>query len=185
MMREIMKAVPKEAILEPPTRTAVRDVVLNMRLADWREIFCCRAGDDAESFVDEMILHCAAGFCAYVARAVGEAAPVAVIGVAALTPVVGSAFMFATDQFDEIGWSLTRRLKSEIVPGLRRAGLARVECRAWEGNSAALRWLRHLGAKPEAVLRGYGRDGETFIQMAWTRAAVERGQKARRLESCA
>lgn len=185
MMRALMNAEPKEAVLDMPTRQSLRQVVLHMRAADWREIFCCRASDDAEAFVDEMILHCASGFCAYVARAAGAAEPVAVIGVAALTPRVGSAFMFATDDFDVIAWSLTRRLKAEIVPGLQKAGLARVECRAWAGNGAALRWLRHLGARREAVLRGYGRDGETFIQMAWTPASLARGEKERRLGLCA
>lgn len=98
-----------------------------------------------------------------------EKRPVAVVTLTADTPRSAQATMFATDEFDQIGKALTRHMLKTVLPFVTDKGLTRVEARCWEGHEKARKWMERLGAKQEAVIRGYGANGETFIQMAWTK----------------
>lgn len=142
--------------ITPEQRPAVAYVAANMREMDRREIFATRWGDDTEALVDQ-VLQC--GAFAYVASL---ERPIAAIGASPIWPGVWSVWMFATDEIDKIGLSLTRLARRRIIPTLRSVGAHRVECRSLEGYDVANAWLESLGAKEEAKLLKYGRNGEDF-----------------------
>jgi len=59
-------------------------------------------------------------------------------------------------------WGLRRAKPYLIACGYRRA-----ECRAIDGHKDAIDFLRFLGFEIEARVPEFGRNGETFIQLAW------------------
>lgn len=89
-----------------------------------------------------------AGLIAYL-----DKQPVAVVSLTAETPRSAQATMFATDEFDKIGKSLTRYMIQKILPSVIDRGLNRIEARCWSGHECARRWMERLGAKQEAVVR--------------------------------
>lgn len=85
-------------------------------------------------------------------------------------PNVVSLLFFATDRFHEIGLPITRFIVRELFPKLKAAGVHRLETLALADNKVGRAWLETLGLRAEtAPLRGYGRDGEYFVQYSWVR----------------
>lgn len=76
-------------------------------------------------------------------------------------------WLFATDDFNQIGISVTRLIVRTIIPMMVDAGAHRLEARSMEGHTDAQRWLKVIGAKREATLRAFGRDGQDFHVYAW------------------
>lgn len=105
----------------------------------------------------------AAGLVSYV-----DDRPVSIMTLNYETPSSLQAMMYATDDFEKIGNQVTRYMLKRIKPELIDRGIRRIEARCWEKHVQAMRWMRALGAKQEAVIQGYGVNGETFIQMAWS-----------------
>lgn len=141
----------------------VLHVARNMREWDAKEIYATRWTDDpAEVAADCM----AAGKFSWLAYA-GDT-PVAVVGAWPAHPGVWSVFMFATDDFNAVAFSLTKFIKRVMIPALVKTGAHRAECHSIEGHEVAHRWLEFLGAKAEEPRKFYGRNRETFICYAWT-----------------
>jgi hypothetical protein len=87
-----------------------------------------------------------------------------------IRPNVVSLLFFATDRFHEIGLPITRFIVRELFPKLKAAGVHRLETLAMADNQPGRAWLRTLGLKAETgPLRGYGRNGEEFVQYSWVR----------------
>jgi hypothetical protein len=149
-----------ERISERPELVA--PVALNMRDWDRREIFANRWHNDPE-----LIGHEALRLGNQVGWVSGLEEPIAAFGCFQMWPGVWTMWLFATDDFHHIGISMTKLIVRHIVPMLWDAGAHRLEARSMEGHHDAQRWLEVIGAKREATLKGYGRDGENFHVYAW------------------
>lgn len=150
--------------LAPLTYEPVLYVAENMREWDKREIYATRWDDDPASLArDAMVVP----DFAWLASHGGE--PVAAFGAIPLHPGVWSVWLFGTDNFSKIGFSLTKTLKRSMLPALVEHGVHRLECLSMEGHVVAQRWLEGFGAKPERLVPEYGRNRENFISYAWRR----------------
>lgn len=150
--------------MTPITLTAVEYVCLNMREIDRREVYGMRTHDDPFLLAKEIIAVAPFG---RVAIAEHEGRPAAIIGVTPLWPGVWSAWAFGTDEWDRVAIKLTRHALRVLKPFLLERGAHRMQCESRIGHSDAHRWIQALGARPESVLRGYGRDGTDYVQFAW------------------
>ena len=135
-------------------------VAHNMRDWDRREIFATRRTDDPETLAIDCWYH---RETAWVARVDAETPPAVAMGIIERWPSVFSAWMFGTPKIAEVGVSLHRFVKRDMIPVLRGSGARRVDCMSLEGHEDAHRWLERLGARrhPEPFLN-WGRNGETF-----------------------
>jgi hypothetical protein len=140
----------------------VLPVAEQMRESDRREIFATRWDDDTAALAGEAVeLGRLVGWVSGLER------PIAAFGCYEMWPNVYSMWLFATDDFRRIGISMTKLITRSIVPMLFKAGAHRLEARSMEGHHEAQRWLEMIGAKREATLRGYGREGQDFHVYAW------------------
>lgn len=154
------------------SQPALAFIARNMRAEDRREIMANRWGDDEAELVEQCLQ---GGAFAWV---VGLDEPIAAIGAYPLWPGVWSVWMFATDDFPRIGIRLTRWVRRVMIPALRDSGCHRAECHSIEGHRVAHRWLESLGARHEATLRCYGREGEDFRVYSWIEVGnVRKGRR--------
>lgn len=140
----------------------VRAICCQLREWDRREIFALMYGDDPEDLARVTL---AAGPFSWVA--LRDDQPVAAIGATPAWPGVWRVWAFGTDDFPRVAFLLTRHVLTVMIPSLRACGAHRADCLSVVGHTVAQRWLLSLGAFPEAVLKGYGRNGEDFIMFAW------------------
>lgn len=142
-------------------------VVRNMRKADREEIFATRFydPDDNDSLVSEILTHWGPLRWAVMV----DDAPVVVIGATCLWPGCWAAWMFATDDFRKCRIFSTKFVKTGMIPALHRLGAHRCEARSDASHVEAHNWLQALGARKEATLRNYGRDGRDFVIFRWDR----------------
>ena len=167
--------------LRPASLGDVLAVARAMRAWDRREIFACRWDDDAEAFARGLFALCDTQGAVWAAGRAGPAgrdSAVAIVGGVEQWPGCWSALAFATDEFEDIAFGLTRRVRREIIPWMVRAGARRVECRSHAGHLKAHRWLAALGARCEARHAEAGRDGADFLTFAWRREDVCRTVEA-------
>jgi len=146
----------------PVTYESALFVAERMREWDHREIYATRWTEDPRV----VAMDCAgAGSFSWCA---GLEKPIAVIGAIPTWPGVWSVFMFATDDFRRISFSLTKFVKRVMIPALRQTGAHRAECCSIEGHEIAHRWLELLGAKQEGpTIEDYGRNRESFRRYVW------------------
>jgi hypothetical protein len=142
---------------------AALDVAENMREWDRREIFATHKAEDPAGLAD-MALACGP---AHWASGIEEGRAIAVFGCLQMWPGVWSMWLYATDEFNKVGKSMTRLVRDAIVPELFKAGAHRLECRSMEGHVDAQRWLQVLGATREGTLRAFGRGREDFHVYVW------------------
>lgn len=135
----------------------------NMREADRAEIFALRWSDNPMDLAEDTMN--VAG-PKWVAHAEGPG-PVAVYGAAPMWPGVWSLWLYATPHFHQIGGRLTRHIQRVMIPALVIAGAHRAEARSMSTHAEAHSWLERLGGQREAVLAGYGKNGEDFLVFAW------------------
>lgn len=131
-------------------------VVRNMREKDRQEIMATRFSEEPEDLAtDAMMSEKFAWQWMYGIN------PVGVMGALPLWPGMWSVWMFATDDFPFVSFSMTRFARLVIVPTLRRHA-HRVECRTMETHVEAHKWLKFLGGEQESILKNYGKNGENF-----------------------
>lgn len=152
--------------IDPPDFESVRHIFRNARERDRREIsLVCGFWDEdafAREMVDQWLLRGAWG------GVFSDRDPVAVLTMLRETPRSLQVGMLATDEFPRIAVPVTRYVRRIVDPLVRKAGFTRMECRCWSEHHDARRWLQICGAKQEAEIPGYGANGETFIQFAWS-----------------
>jgi hypothetical protein len=136
----------------------------NLREADRDELFATRWSDDPDALAAEAFTRW--GEMAYIAHG-QDGMPIAAIGATPCWGGVWSAWMFGTDRFGEVGKGLTRWVKKVMIPSIVDAGCHRAEARSLGSHAVAHRWMETLGAKPESVLRRYGRNKEDFVLYVW------------------
>lgn len=84
-------------------------------------------------------------------------------------PHVATLAFFTTDKFPEFAHDLTRFIVRRLFPQYRERGVHRIECVSIDGYAEVHRWIETLGLQREAIMPGYGRGGETFVQFAWVK----------------
>ena len=143
-------------------------VVHNLRPENTEEIWSTRWDEPDAAGVEAFAgdLNRTAGamtFCA-----VRRYVPVAIFGTVPVWPHVWVAYAIATSGFARVVPSVTKHIRGFIIPALLRAGAHRVEARALATHTTSHRWLtKALGARHEATLHGYGRNGEDFHVLVW------------------
>lgn len=98
--------------------------------------------------------------------------PVAAFGVANnedFNPNIGHAWLFGTRKKRRSIPAVTRFATTKWPELLKGAGLSRLEVRALEEHVQARRWIEACGAEYDCHLPYWGKNGETFIQYAWTK----------------
>lgn len=143
----------------------VNDVAMNMREWDRREIYATRYTNDPQALAADAADRAEPfGWVAGV-----DYAPIAAFGCAEKHPGVYSMWLFATDRFGEIRFSMTRMVRRAIVPMMFDAGAHRLEAYSMDGHTDAQKWMGLTGASREATLAAYGRGGEDFHVYTWKR----------------
>lgn len=80
---------------------------------------------------------------------------------------VWSISMLTTDNFRQLAKPLTKRIRNHIIPLFVDLGAKRLECRSLAEPWPTHKWMRHLGARQDQVLRRHGRNDEDFILFVW------------------
>jgi len=137
-----------------------------MREADQAEIYGMRSHDNPMQLAKEVVIAATFGKAA-VAKHNGL--PAAVVGVSPIWPGVWEAWAFGTDDWQKCAVSVTRYALGVLRPFILSRGAHRMHCASRIDHTEAHRWLQVLGAKPESILSGYGRDGSDYIMFAWRR----------------
>ncbi len=96
--------------------------------------------------------------------------PVAVGGMILHRPNVATLLFFATDKFAAVGRPFTRFVKKQLFRTYVERGVHRIEAQALADYGEVRSWLNVLGLTAEATMPGFGRDGQTYIQYAWTKS---------------
>lgn len=160
--------------ISDPTREAVHFVALKMRERDFAEFSAVSYASTREELADVM----AERYGQFEGCVIGHAGdnPVCVGATVMARPNVVSLLFFATDQFPEIALPATRFIKRELFARLKKAGVHRIEAVSMAGHNDAHAWLQTLGLEQETgEMRGYGKNGETFLQFAWVSDADPAG----------
>lgn len=144
---------------------------MNMREIDHAEVFGMRGHDNPLLLAKEVVWASTYGKAAI---ATHNGRPCAVIGVSPMWPGVWSAWSFGTDDWSKAVLQLSRYALKTLRPFILERGAHRLQCESHIEHTDAHRWLMTLGAKPEARLRGYGRDGSDYIMFSWSNADVHR-----------
>jgi len=153
-------------LIQPITREAVEYVCLNMREDDAREVYGLRGHTNPFLLAREAI---AAASLGKASVACWRGIPAAVIGVSPNWPGVWEAWAWGTDDFQRVALSLTRYALTVLKPYVLDHGAHRLQCASRIDHRPAHSWLRAMGARDEGVLRGYGRDGASYVQFSWVR----------------
>lgn len=159
--------------IDEPSSAFVRYVASNMREQDLAEFLAGSFADTKEELVDALVERY--GEDAAVICASDDRAPVAVGAMIMARPNVITLMFFATDRFPKIARPLTRFIRQRLFPKYHAAGVHRIECVSVDGYDKAHAWIKVLGLSEEAVMPGYGKNGETFRQFAWVKDASSAG----------
>lgn len=161
-------------ILLSPSDALIRRVAEAMRPEDAREIWATRRDPPSPEATARLAQELAALTDYGAVCAADDGAPVAFVGGAEAWPGAWFVWMFATPRWPEVGCAVTRWVIGAMIPAIREAGARRVECRSIEGHDQAHAWLEYLGARREATLPEYGRNGETFHVYVWRKGVLPR-----------
>lgn len=137
-------------------------VARNMREWDKREIYATRWTEDPIDLAGDAMRAGAFSWCAGI-----DDRPVCVIGATPIHPGVWNVWMFATDDFLQMAFCLTKLVRRVMIPAVVSAGFHRAECRSMDGHTYAQRWLEMLGFVRESTLVGFGRNREDFGLYVW------------------
>ena len=150
-------------IIRPLDWRSVLHVALYIRDSDRIEIDACMARYDAADIANRVVA--LSRFGCVVTR--DDGTPVAVVSAAEIHPGAYQVGMFATDDWPQVAFGLTRWGLRVMKPAMLAAGGHRAECRSIADHHTAHRWLESLGFTREAVLPDCGKGRETFFQYAW------------------
>jgi hypothetical protein len=93
--------------------------------------------------------------------------PITACGLVPLCPGVAVAFAFSTPEYRRAIVPVTRFIRGFGTRVAIKSGLHRIEFRALAARPDVERWVALLGAKPEATLSRFGKNGEDFILYRW------------------
>lgn len=143
------------------------DFVLdNLREIDRYELAAC--GMNPEHAID----HIRMSADAFLVSLNGE--PVFVVGTIERMPGVKTFFGFGTDKTTRIMPTFTRFCQRLWFPHLFKDGMRRGQAQLPIDCVKNWSWLIDLGFTPEAIMKRYGANGETFIQLALFEECLQR-----------
>lgn len=151
--------------VDVPSPDRVAHVVANLRQSDVDEFLALSAATDRAALADILVEKYSehpAGYCF-----LDGDEPVGVGAMIEARPNVITLMFFGTEKFAGIANPLAKFTRQRLFPRYRDAGAHRIECVSIEGYAQMHRWIRTVGLSQEAVMPGYGKGGETFIQFAW------------------
>ena len=154
------------------TEDDVFHVAKNMRERDYEEISCLTFTKNREELAGYLAKSYAQHQNVYAVGTTKDG-PIAILAYILLRPGVWSLGLFATDKFQKVGRFLTKTIIRDIIPALDSANAHRVEAHSIEGYSEIHRWLEFLGLRREAMIEGYGKNGENFIPFAYVRSETQ------------
>lgn len=156
------------AEIQPLTFRDLSYVAANMSAADWME---CEAQLPEGATPIEVAAYVWTARSEHAYAALYRGQPVAAFGISQepLRPWAWKAWMFGTDTAPKAVPAITRFAKPLFRDFLLRAGARRLEAISHERHTLAHDWLLSLGAHARCELPGYGRNGETYILLEWTR----------------
>lgn len=140
-----------------------------MRAIDKAEIFGMRAHDNAVLLSYEVLAYATKGKAVI---AYDDMKPAGIVGVTPMWPGVYTIWAFGTDDWRKVAVDIVRYTRNELKPWLLSHGADRVQCESRFDHLEAHSLLERFGARREAVLGGYGRDGADYFLYAWRRNDV-------------
>lgn len=155
-------------------RGMIQDVLHRLRAADVAEMTA--AGTDRDRLVDLLIRHSTFSFCAWSM----EHGPISVWGMVPKRRGVGAGYAFGTNDWGRAVLPMVRQIRGYVLPMLVDLCFHRVEAVALQRRDDVRRFMGLIDAKAEAVLYGYGTEGETFISYRWlaNECGCDRTEKA-------
>lgn len=144
-------------------------IARNMRADDHEEIFATRWSQIPNDLVDDCMS--AASLPTSFAVIAGLEKPIAVLGAVEIRRGVWDVWMFATDDFQSIGFSMTKYVRKVFIPVLLERGMHRAQCCSISTHTKNHAWLYDQGARVDATkpLRGWGNNREDFLMFEWHR----------------
>lgn len=158
----------------PISLSAVEYLCINLREIDAAEIYNMRGHDNPLLLAREVVNAACYGKAGI---ALHNNKPAAIIGVSPLWPGVWTAWCFGTDDWPKCAMALTRYGKRVLRPFLMARGAHRLQCESRIDHVEAHKWLSVMGAKPDGLLGGYGRDGSDYVMFSWRRNNVLLGSQ--------
>lgn len=155
----------------PLSLAAVEYLAINMRAIDAAEVYGMRGHDNPHILAHEVILAASYGKAGIVEH---NGRPCGIVGVSPMWPGVWSAWAFGTDDWPKAIVRLTRFSRQVLRPFIIERGAHRLQCESRVDHHDAHRWLMAMGAKPDGLLQGYGRDGSDYIIFSWGKDHVHR-----------
>jgi len=143
-------------------------VVVNMRESDRAEIFATRWIEDPRQLAADCAAIPSLSWVFW-----SEGVPASVIGAIPKHPKVWTVYCFGTPDFGRVVLPMSRHVRRVMIPRLLRADAIRAECLSSADHTEAHGWLTMLGARKEATLHSYGKNGEDFHVFAWTRNGLD------------
>lgn len=153
----------KRVQIAPLSLGLVAFVTQNMRPLDRLEANATSFSEEPADLAVDVCMHWGP-----TGAVLGIERPIAVIGATQRWPNVWTAWMFATDEFPRIGKAATRYARDVLLPTVRNVGMVRADARSLASNVAAHRWIELIGGRFESELKGFGKNGEDFVQFRWT-----------------
>lgn len=154
--------------IEPASPGDVEAVALRMRERDVAEFLAVSWATTREELASSLASRYGARpdvMCGF-----HDGEPACIGGTIEARPNVLTLLFFATEAFPHILFPVTRFIRNELFARLKSAGVHRIEAVSMIGHAESHRWLRTLGLEREGPpMRGYGKNGEDFVQFAWVR----------------
>lgn len=160
--------------LDAPSHETVRLVAERMREGDALEFLAVSPAEDREGLVEALVERYGGAPDAF-GFYDEDRTPIAIGAMVQHRPNVVTLAFFATDEFPRIAADVAKFARRSLFPAYRARGVHRIECISIEGYEDAHRWIGMLGLVKEAVMPGYGRGGETYLQFAWVADAGSTG----------
>ena len=146
----------------------------NMRDTDAAEIYAQRPDTNAFSLYRDLAAIGQHHLWFEIARPVKSMNPVALFGVAGLSPGVAVAHMFGTPALTlDHCRQIADRIRDVVIPSMLELGLNRVQAASLVDYRWAHRFLQRAGARFEGPCRSLGRDGEDFATYVWLRSELQ------------
>ena len=149
-------------------------VAQNMRQRDADEIYALRWSDNPARVAEDSFRPFGFTWCFLY-----DGRPAVILGAYPGWPRVWNVFMYATDDFRQIRFSVTRFIRNAMIPCLMALGAHRAQAMSKADYAEAHEWLEFLGAEKEAEHSCFGRDGQAFVTFVWGRHGSERGKRRR------
>jgi hypothetical protein len=152
--------------IEVPIEDDVLKVALSMRQRDLDEFMAVSHADSAEKLALSLSDRYSLSDETFGAFDENDEA-IAIGAMVEHRPGVITLMFFATDDFPKIALPLTKFIRYRLFPQYKANGTHRIECVSMATYEDAHRWIQMIGLEPEAILPGYGREGQAFIQFSW------------------